>query len=94
MSKLQKAGGDMDLIMEILLELIFEGTLEMVTSKKIPMFIRLLAAVLLLAFYIGFGGVLIYIGIKHKSIVVIICAVVLLLVVWIVTVKKYKEIRG
>ena len=92
MSKLQKAGGDMDLIMEILLELIFEGTLEMVTSKKIPMFIRLLAAVLLLAFYIGFGGVLIYIGIKHKSIVVIICAVVLLLVVWIVIVYYYMEL--
>lgn len=70
-------------MVEIIVEIIFDGTLELVTAKKIPMFVRVLAAGLLLAFYIGFGGLLVYIGIKNNSIVVTGCAVVLLVAVWI-----------
>lgn len=81
-------------LVEMVVEIIFDGTLELVTAKRIPMFIRVFVAGLLLAFYIGFGGILIYIGIKNNSMVVTVCAVVLMVVAWVVAVRKYKEIRG
>ncbi len=81
-------------LVEMVVEIILDGTWELMTVKKIPMFIRVLVAGLLLALYIGFGGILIYIGIKNNSMVVTVCAVVLLVVAWVVAVRKYKEIRG
>lgn len=80
--------------MEILLTIIFEGALESITEKKIPWFIRVMAAVGLLSFYIVFGGILIYIGITNSSGIVTGIAVFLLVIVAIVTVKKYREIKS
>jgi len=48
----------MELIFEILFELIFEGSLEIGTSKKAPLFVRILA---MAVFLIASGGVLILI---------------------------------
>lgn len=83
----------MEILIEIIFEIIFDGALELTTKKKVPMFFRVLAAVILLAFYIGLGGILIYVGIINKSGIVVAIAVLLLLVVAYVTVKKYKEIK-
>lgn len=83
----------MELIMEILIEIIFEGALESVTEKKFPIFFRVMAAVLLLTVYIGLTGILLYIGINNKSRIVIGIAIALFLTVAIVVVKKYKEIN-
>lgn len=83
----------MEFIMEILIEIIFEGALESITEKKIPMFFRVMAAVFLLAVYIGLGGILLYIGIINKSGIVIGIAIGLLLLVAVVAVRKYKEIK-
>ena len=58
----------MDLIFEFILDLILEGSFMAATEKKVPLVIRILAALILVAVYLGLGGVLLYIGIKNKSI--------------------------
>lgn len=83
----------MDFIMEIVIGIIFEGALEVTTAKKVPMFIRVLVAVVLLTFYIGFGGIFVYIGIVNKSGVAAGCGVFLLVIVAVVVVRKYKEMK-
>lgn len=83
----------MEFIMEILIEIIFEGALELSTKKKIPMFFRVLAAVFLLAVYIGLGGILLYVGIINKSGFVIAVAIGLLVIVAVVVVRKYREMK-
>ena len=83
----------MDIIMELIMSIILEGTLESITEKKIPVFIRVIMAVLLLGFYMGFGGCLIYIGIKNDSVIIVGIAIFVLVMVACVAVKKYREIR-
>lgn len=83
----------MDFIMEMLISLIFEGALEITTAKKVPMFIRVLAAVGLLTVYIGLGGILIYLGIINRSGIVIGCGALLFVAVAIVTARKYREVK-
>lgn len=83
----------MDFILEIIITIIFEGTLELTTSKRVPLLVRVIAAVLLLSFYIGLVGILFYIGLKHKSWVVIGCAVFVFALVAIVAIKKYHEMK-
>ena len=83
----------MDFIMELLLSIIFEGALEITTAKKVPMVIRVLAAVGLLTVYIGLGGLFIYIGIINESRVAIGIGIFLLIIVAAVTVQKYKEMK-
>ncbi len=43
----------MDFIIEFLLELILEGSVEAVSSKKVPMPLRIIAGVIFLAVYLG-----------------------------------------
>ena len=82
-----------EFIFDILFSVLFEGMLEAITAKKLPLIIRIAAAIFLLAFYLGFCGILLYIGIVHKSGIVSGCAVFLFLVVACVVIKKYKEIK-
>jgi len=48
--------------MELIFEIILEGSLEIWSEKKMPMPIRILAAFILLALYLGFSGFLLFIG--------------------------------
>lgn len=83
----------MDSIMEILLTIIFEGALDSITEKNIPWFLRIMTAAVLLLFYVGFGSILIYIGIKNNNGIVIGTAIFLLIIVSVVAAKKYQEIK-
>lgn len=50
----------MDFIIEILFEIIIEGSMELGSSKKVPLPLRILAAILILVIYLGMGGWFIY----------------------------------
>lgn len=52
----------MEFIMELIFDIVIEGSMEISSEKKVPMPFRILAALLFLAFYLGVAGVLIYIG--------------------------------
>ena len=83
----------MDVILEIVLTMILEGTMEFATEKKIPLFLRVLAAVLLLVLYAGVCGFLIYIGIVNKSRLTIGIALFLAVMVAAAIAWKYKEMK-
>lgn len=61
----------LELILELILEIVLEGAVGVVSSKKVPMIIRVLLAVVLLAFFVGIFGLLFWVGIKNNSLLLI-----------------------
>ncbi|MDE6852631.1 MAG: hypothetical protein K2J67_09125 [Lachnospiraceae bacterium] len=53
----------MEFLFELLFEIIIEGTLDIGTSKKIPLIFRVLALVVFLGVYIGITGLLLIYGV-------------------------------
>lgn len=82
-----------DFLIEFISEIIFEGALGSISNKRIPMFFRVLVAVIFLAFYLGLGGILIYAGILYKSAIIVAVAVLLLLAVAYLVFKKFRQIK-
>ena len=81
----------LDDIIEILLELIFDGMIDATGSKKVPMPIRIALGILLPAIVVGVCGLLLYIGINSGSILLIIISVVLLAAAAIWVYSKVKK---
>ncbi len=70
----------MELVMEILLDLILDGSLEIVNAKKIPMVIRILAGCILVAAYGGLaalGIMLIVSGVRQTDVPLVLVGVFL-----------------
>ena len=84
----------MELILEILFDLIVEGSLEAVGEKKVPLVLRILAAAVLLVVFGGLVGVLLYLGISEKNWIVAALGVVIALMIGLAvwkTVKKHRR---
>lgn len=81
----------MEVLLEIIMTIILDGSMEAVTEKKIPLFIRIAAAVFLFILYGGFCGFLIYLGIVNKSGLIIGIALFLLVMIAAAIVWKYKK---
>ncbi len=86
----------MEIILEILFELIVEGSIGAVGDKKIPVPIRILAAVFLLLLFGAVVGTLIYIGISEGSWIAIVAGIAIVLITVFViwrTVRKHRDNR-
>ena len=63
----------MELLIELIVEFIFEGlvegSLDGMESKKVPMPLRILAAVVLFALLIGVGVFFVFLGLSDDSVV-------------------------
>ncbi len=87
----------MDIVLEILFEIILDGSLELIGTKKVPLLIRILAALVLLVVYGGLfvlGIQLLVSGIQKKEwILCIVSAIILLIVVGfgVMIVRKYRS---
>ena len=57
----------MGMIFEIIFDLIVEGSIDAVSDKKAPTFLRVAAIVLLVVVYAGLIGFCLYLGIHDKS---------------------------
>ena len=55
----------MEIISEIL-DLIVEGTLELIGSKKVPMILRIIAGFVLIGLCSGLVGLFVYLGMMHQ----------------------------
>ena len=82
----------MDDLIEILLELILEGSSELLQNKKVPKWIRIIIALIFIGFLIG----IISLGVMllNKSIlggIIIIGVGVFLLIGIIIKIRKYME---
>ncbi|MBQ8184634.1 MAG: hypothetical protein IJ036_02480 [Lachnospiraceae bacterium] len=83
----------MELLIEIIFSVIFEGSLELITKKSVPMFIRVLLAFFLTAFSVAISALLFYLGIKNRSIIILIFAVLLSLLFIAAIIALYKKLK-
>ena len=87
----------MEYVIEFLFELIFEGCLEAVGEKKVPLIIRILCAAVLLLVFGGIAGILLYTSIVNESGVLLAFTVFFILLIvftLIYRINKIKKKRG
>ncbi|SEG28062.1 hypothetical protein SAMN04487934_11361 [Eubacterium ruminantium] len=84
----------MDIIFEILFDLIMEGSIGAVGDKKVPLALRIIAAVIVTVIYGGLVGVFIYLGIVEKNILIILCGVAIAVIVIFEVMRTVKKHRG
>ena len=78
-------------MLDIILELILEGAIGVVDSKKIPIAIRIPVALLLLLFIYGTYGLLIYVGKATNSIALRIIGILLIVIFTVLIISKVKQ---
>ena len=82
----------MELILEIIMEVILEGCFKAATCKKLPLFVRVTFAILLLVVYISLFGGLLYLGIKTNSLILILLvSIVFILLTTLIIFKLVKK---
>ena len=80
-------------IIEIILEFIFLGTIDAMSSKRIPLILRVIVATVLLALYLGLFALLLVVGINTGSATLIVIAFVVLLLIAVLVIPKIKQIK-
>lgn len=85
----------MEFIMELLIEIILEGTVEvsMTKSKKVPIVLRFLAGLIV---GVLFGGIfigLLYAGINNRSPLMIGIAILFLILTMVFFIKTYRTVN-
>lgn len=83
----------MDMILEIVLEIVLEGAVDMSTNRKVPLPVRILLAVFLIALYLGFCGFLLYLGISEGAPIMIAVAVFVFLMCAAAFIYKYRQMK-
>lgn len=83
----------MDFLLELLFEIIFEGVIEMTSSRRVPFIIRLILAVVVLAFYLFITGCVMYIGIIQKQVAIFLIGLLIFVGMGSVIVKKFIYFR-
>ena len=83
----------MELIFELIFEIIVDGSMNAVSDKKIPLILRILAAIVLLIVYGGIVGLCLFWGIHNKSVALIIIGLGVLILFGLGLLKTYKRHR-
>lgn len=84
----------MDVILNLLFDLIVEGSIAAAGDKKVPMPLRILAALVLVVVFGGSIALCIILGIMNKNwIIIAVGAIIAVIVVWAIisTAKKHKR---
>lgn len=84
----------MEFLIELLLEIIFEGSVEISSNKKVPKWIRYPLIVLIVLFFavVIFGLLLLGIAIINKSLIGGLFIIVISLIMLVLSVGKFKKI--
>ena len=83
----------MEILLEIIYEIIFEGLIYIGTRRNVPMVFRILCALLVISFYFGIVGVMLYIGLRENNFVVMFLALALFVIIGLAAYRKYLELR-
>ncbi len=83
----------MDFVLELLLDIILDGCIEAAEEKKVPVILRIICAALLILFYCGLIGILLFVAIKNKSGAIFFITVLIALIFLFALVYKYREIK-
>ena len=81
----------MEFIMEFLFELIVEGSLEASSDKKVPLPVRIIAAIVLIVVYGGMIGLFLYSGIHGRNWGMLILGVIILVITVLGARAVYKK---
>ena len=83
----------MDFVFELLFEIILEGCIEITEVKKVPLIFRILCALVLVVFYGGLIGILLFVAISNHSVLMFLVTALVALIVLAAFVYKYKMIK-
>lgn len=83
----------MDFVFELLFEIILEGFIEITEEQKVPFILRILCASLLVVFYGGLIGILLFIAISNRSGLMLFITGVVALIILFAFIYKYKMIK-
>lgn len=83
----------LDDILEFLLELILDGMVEAAGDKQVPKPVRVVLSVILAVLFLGFFGLLLWIGISNESVLMVVLSVALLVAAVIGIRYKVKKLR-
>lgn len=75
----------------IIAEIVFEGALGAAMEKRVPLWVRILLAFVLLAAYLGLVGLFLYFGIKNKSGFLVALGVFVLVLIGAAVYKTYRK---
>ena len=78
-------------MLDIIFELILNGAIEAVGSKKVPIAFRIALALVLLIFIYGVCGLLIYVGIETGNMALAVLGVLLLVIFTVLIISKVKN---
>ncbi len=70
----------MEVIMEFFFELIVEGCLEASFEKKVPLPVRIIAAIVLIVIFGGLIGICFYSAVHHQDLAMLILGIVILVI--------------
>lgn len=84
-----------EILFEIILEVVLEGSLELSTTKniRVPLLLRILAVLFIVAIGGGLCAVFLIIGVKNEQPLLIGISVFLLIMIIVAFITKYREYR-
>ena len=83
----------MEIILDILFDLIIEGSMGAVGDKRVPMPLRIAAAAVLILFFGGIVTVLVFIGIKDQNWIIAAVGVLIAVIVVAAVLKTMRRHR-
>lgn len=84
----------MDVLLEIILNLIIDGYSEAASDRKVPLAVRVIVAILLIAVYGGLIGFCFYLGIHDRNWIAVAIGVLILFVTVPAIIRYLKKIRS
>lgn len=85
----------LEALFEGLIEFIFEGLTSTSESKRVPILLRILAALLVLLLFGGVSGLMVFVGImlmKENHIIAGIFMFVIAALVWVYAIRKFVKV--
>ena len=83
----------MNTMIEIVLEFILLGAIDAIPSKRAPIVLRVLLAIILLTIYVGLVLLLLTAGIQSKNAMLVFVACIVFLLITILIFPKLKRIK-
>ena len=80
-------------ILEIMMEIIFDGTINSAGIKRVPFLFRILTALLISLFFISFSVFILYVGISSQNNMLILTGILVFVSSAYLTITKIKEYK-
>ena len=83
----------MEVIFDIIFDLIIEGSIDAASNKKAPMALRVISAIVLIAFFAGIIGFCIFLGIHDRNWITLVLAALILIAAFFLAFRFYRKYK-